>query len=99
MKTALIFPGQGSQFAGMGHDFYLKYDISREIYKRLDDILERDLSNLIFSDKSDLLMQTQNSQPSIMATSVAIYNALVYEKLLTIKKSERGELETFINIL
>ena len=83
MKTALIFPGQGSQFAGMGHDFYLKYDISREIYKRLDDILERDLSNLIFSDKSDLLMQTQNSQPSIMATSVAIYNALVYEKLLT----------------
>ena len=54
-----------------------------QTHKRLDDTLERDLSNLIFSDKSDLLMQTQNSQPSIMATSVAIYNALVYEKLLT----------------
>ena len=35
MKTALIFPGQGSQYVKMGHDFYSKYDVSRDIYEQL----------------------------------------------------------------
>lgn len=82
MKTALIFPGQGSQFVGMGKDFYSKYDVSRDIYQRLDFTLGRNLSELIFSGDENELLQTQNSQPSIMATSIAIYEALVYEKLL-----------------
>ena len=83
MNTALIFPGQGSQLVGMGHDFYSKYDVSREVFHTLDDTIERKLSKLIFSGEEDDLMQTQNSQPSIMATSIAIYKALIYEKLLT----------------
>ncbi len=82
MKTALIFPGQGSQYIGMGHDFYKKFQISRDIYERLDDTIGRKLSNLIFTGDEDNLLQTQNSQPSIMATSIAIFEALIQEKLL-----------------
>ena len=49
MKTALIFPGQGSQYVKMGHDFYSKYDVSRDIYERLNESIGRNLSKLIFS--------------------------------------------------
>ncbi len=82
MKTALIFPGQGSQYIGMGHDFYSKYDVSREMFDRLNDALKRNLSKLIFNGDESDLMQTQNSQPSIMATSIAIYKALLHESVL-----------------
>jgi [acyl-carrier-protein] S-malonyltransferase len=82
MKTALIFPGQGSQFIGMGHDFYSKYEVSREIFNRLDDAIEKNMSKLIFSGEASDLTNTQNAQPSIMATSTAIFEALIYEKLL-----------------
>ena len=49
MKTEIIFPGQGSQFVGMGYDFYTKYDISRDIFERLNLALERNLSKLILN--------------------------------------------------
>ena len=82
MKIALIFPGQGSQFIGMGYDFYSKYDVSRDIYDRLDLEINRDLSKIIFSGEEEDLLQTQNSQPAIMATSIAIFEAIKYENLL-----------------
>ena len=47
MKTALVFPGQGSQYIGMGHDFFQKYSSSREIYKILDDTMRSNMSDLI----------------------------------------------------
>ena len=43
MKTAVIFPGQGSQYKGMGHDFYNNYQESKQIYDTLNDILKKDL--------------------------------------------------------
>ena len=85
MKTALIFPGQGSQYVKMGHDFYSKYDVSRDIYDRLNESVDRNLSKLIFSGEEEELLQTQNSQPAIMATSICIFEALKHEKLLDIK--------------
>ncbi len=83
MKTALIFPGQGSQYVGMGRDFYDKYQTSREIFLKLDHLLNRDISGLIFSGDKDELSQTQNSQPAIMATSIAILNTLISEDLIS----------------
>ena len=82
MKTALIFPGQGSQYIKMGLDFYSKYSVSRDIYERLDDSIEKNLSKLIFSGEEEELLKTQNSQPAIMATSISIFEALKYENLL-----------------
>ena len=76
MKTALIFPGQGSQKVGMGYDFYSDFQSSRDIYDQLDKITGKNLSNLIFKGEESELAMTENSQPSIMATSVAILAAL-----------------------
>mgnify|MGYP006237280635 CR=1 FL=1 len=75
MKTALIFPGQGSQYIGMGIEFFESYSESREIYDQLNSTLDRDLTNLIFYGNESELSETQNSQPAIMATSIAIFKA------------------------
>lgn len=82
MKTAIIFPGQGSQYVGMGYDFYKKYEASKDIFDRLDTSLQRNLSNLIFKGEISELSKTQNSQPAIMAVSIAILAALKSEKLI-----------------
>tara|TARA_B100001248_G_scaffold77230_1_gene55705 strand:- start:691 stop:1620 length:930 start_codon:yes stop_codon:yes gene_type:complete len=82
MKTALIFPGQGSQYIGMGLEFYESYSESKEIYSQLNHTLNRDLTKLIFYGNENELSETQNSQPAIMATSIAIFRALVSENLL-----------------
>ena len=76
MKTALIFPGQGSQNVGMGYDFYSNFQSSRDIYDQLDKIMGKSLTNLIFKGEESELSMTENSQPSIMTTSVAIMAAL-----------------------
>ena len=76
MKTALIFPGQGSQHIGMGHDCYSAFQSSRDIYDQLDSIMGKSLTNLIFKGEQNELALTENSQPSIMATSIAIFAAL-----------------------
>ena len=76
MKTALIFPGQGSQNVGMGYDFYSDFQSSRDIYNQLDIIMGKSLTNLMFKGEESELAMTENSQPSIMATSVAIFAAL-----------------------
>ena len=83
MKTALIFPGQGSQNVGMGQDFYQKYESSRYIYKKLDETLKVKMSDLIFNGEETELSRTQNSQPAIMATSIAILSAIRSENILS----------------
>ena len=82
MKISLIFPGQGSQFVGMGKDFYDSFTVAKDVYSELDNSLERPLSKVIFSGPEEELRNTINSQPSIMATSLAIYSTIVEEGLL-----------------
>ena len=82
MKTALIFPGQGSQYVKMGHDFYSKYDVSRDIYERLNESIGRNLSKLIFSGEEEELLQTQNSHPANMSTIICKIDELKYENIL-----------------
>ena len=79
MKISLIFPGQGSQFVGMGKDFYNSFNTVKDTFAKLDDTLRRPLSNVIFSGAEEELSNTINSQPSIMSTSIAIYNVIIEE--------------------
>ncbi len=71
MNTALIFPGQGSQYVGMGKSLAENFSESREIYERVDDALNESFSKLIWEGPEDLLRKTENTQPALMATSMA----------------------------
>jgi [acyl-carrier-protein] S-malonyltransferase len=76
LKKSIIFPGQGAQYAGMGHDLYQHYAEAREVYQEVDDSLKYNLSNIIFNDSSGEINLTSNTQPAIMATGVAIFRVL-----------------------
>lgn len=79
MKTAFIFPGQGSQKIGMGKDIYDAFPEAREVYQEVDDALNQKLSNIIFNGNEAELTLTENAQPAIMATSIAILRVLEKE--------------------
>lgn len=69
---ALVFPGQGAQSVGMGLDLYEQFPAARELYDRADEVLGFKLSKLCFEGPEDDLRQTNNSQPAIVATSLAL---------------------------
>ena len=82
MTIALLFPGQGSQFIGMGKDFYNNYESAKSVYNELDQALNRPLSDLIFNGSEEDISLTTNSQPAIMATSIAILRSIQSAELL-----------------
>lgn len=73
--TAWVFPGQGSQEAGMGRDLYDAMPAVRELYEQADDALGRPLSRLCFDGPAEELNQTRNAQPAIYVTSLACLTA------------------------
>ncbi|MEZ4690426.1 MAG: ACP S-malonyltransferase [Ignavibacteria bacterium] len=79
-KTAVVFPGQGSQVVGMGKDLYEKFDLAKDIYKRADEIMEMPLSKISFEGPSDLLMQTHITQPALFVHSY-ILTQLIGDKI------------------
>jgi [acyl-carrier-protein] S-malonyltransferase len=73
---AFIFPGQGSQKVGMGRALAEKFPIVRDTYAEADAALGEPLSRLCFEGPEDRLVLTENTQPAILATSVAIFRLL-----------------------
>ena len=76
MNRAFIFPGQGSQTIGMGKDFYESEDIAKQTFQQVNDVLGFSLSNIIFNGSAEELAITTNTQPALMATSIAILRVL-----------------------
>lgn len=76
MNRAFIFPGQGSQIVGMGKDFLNSFSEAQETFKIVDDALGYKLSDIIFNGPEDKLTLTVNTQPALMAVSVAILNVI-----------------------
>lgn len=70
-KTAFVFPGQGSQFVGMGKDLWNESAVARQVLEQADDTLGFSLTALCFEGAEEELRQTQNAQPAILAVSAA----------------------------
>jgi [acyl-carrier-protein] S-malonyltransferase len=75
-NTAFVFPGQGSQYAGMGKDVAEKYPAARKVFDDIDAALGYSISQLCFEGPEDQLKLTQNTQPAILAVSSAIHAVL-----------------------
>ena len=75
-KTAFVFPGQGSQFAGMGEDLARRYTEARALFERADAALGEPLSKLCFEGPDERLRLTANTQPAILTASLAAFAVL-----------------------
>ena len=74
-KTAFIFPGQGAQKAGMGKDFYEKYDTAKEVFDSASKWLDLDMKALCF-EENDLLDQTEYTQAALVTVCMAMEKVL-----------------------
>jgi [acyl-carrier-protein] S-malonyltransferase len=75
-KTAIIFPGQGAQYVGMGKDLIENSQEARELFQRADDVLGFSLSKICFEGPEDELRQTKNTQPAIFLHSAVLLHLL-----------------------
>ncbi|MEH6521384.1 ACP S-malonyltransferase [Sulfitobacter sp.] len=87
MSIAFVFPGQGAQTIGMGHDLAQAYPAARAVFEEVDDALGEKLSALIWEGDKETLTLTENAQPALMATSMAAMRALESEGIEISKAS------------
>ena len=83
---ALVFPGQGSQYVGMGKDFYESFREVKEVFHEVDDALGIKLSNIILNGPKEELDLTENTQPAIMTVGVSIYRIFKKHKIKDLKE-------------
>jgi [acyl-carrier-protein] S-malonyltransferase len=79
MKRALVFPGQGSQAPGMGQALAECYPAARYLFQEIDDALSQNLSRLMFEGPESDLTLTENTQPALLAVSLAVIRVLERE--------------------
>tara|TARA_Y100001958_G_C21144549_1_gene482294 strand:- start:191 stop:1132 length:942 start_codon:yes stop_codon:yes gene_type:complete len=77
--NALLFPGQGSQFVGMGNEFFSKFDTVKKLFKLADEKLNRPISKIILEGPEDQLQLTENTQPAILIVSYSIFKVMQEE--------------------
>jgi [acyl-carrier-protein] S-malonyltransferase len=76
MKSAFLFPGQGSQFAGMGKSLAERFPVARAVFEEADAALGFPLSGLCFGGPDDQLKLTENTQPALLTVSTAAFRVL-----------------------
>ena len=71
LQTMFIFPGQGSQYVGMGSDIYEKFDAAKKVYEQANEVLGFDIKQLSFEGPAEELNLTRNTQPALLTHSIA----------------------------
>ncbi len=84
MSRAFVFPGQGSQEVGMGRELAEAFPAARLVFEEVDDALEQRLSRIMFEGPAEELTLTENTQPALMAVSMALIKVLEEEGSLTV---------------
>ncbi|WP_428536999.1 acyltransferase domain-containing protein [Rhodopila sp.] len=83
---AFIFPGQGSQTVGMGRDLAAAFAAAREVFQEIDETLKQKLSKLMFEGPHEELTLTENTQPALLAHSLAVLRVLEREGGTTLQR-------------
>lgn len=76
-KIAFVFPGQASQYVGMGKDFYDSDPVAKEIFDKANDVLGYDIRDMIFNGTQEQLTLTKFTQPAVFITSIACFRVFV----------------------
>ena len=85
MKAAILFPGQGSQFVGMGNDLVRQFRVAARLFEEGDETLGFALSDICFEGDKDILTETRNAQPAILLHSIAAWKILKEEAGIEVK--------------
>ncbi|MGH2567378.1 MAG: ACP S-malonyltransferase [Bacteroidota bacterium] len=95
-KTAFVFPGQGSQYVGMGKDLYEKNAEARTLFDKADRIVGFPLSNICFEGPEDELKQTKNTQPAIFLHGVILATLLTSPRAVMAAGHSLGEYSALV---
>ena len=85
---SVVFPGQGSQVIGMGKEFYKKYQLVKDLFKKANETLNYDLSKLILEGPKSDLDLTTNTQPAIFLVSYSIFNVIKKEYNINLNEAK-----------
>jgi [acyl-carrier-protein] S-malonyltransferase len=96
MKHAYIFPGQGSQFSGMGKNLYESNPIAKDLFEQANDILGFKISDIMFSGTDEALKQTKVTQPAVFLHSVIAFKTLLDAKPDMVAGHSLGEFSALV---
>lgn len=96
MKHAYIFPGQGSQFSGMGKNLYESNTVARDLFEKANDILGFRISDIMFGGTDEELKQTNVTQPAVFLHSAIVYQTIENAKPDMVAGHSLGEFSALV---